>query len=66
MELRIRNFILMGSVAKKKLIIVSWDSCCYPKKVGGLGIRSLHVLNEALLFKLAVFVHSAKEGVLFF
>lgn len=32
---------------------VSWDHCCFPVKFGGLGIKSLNLINKALLSKLA-------------
>ncbi|KAJ4765867.1 Ribonuclease H-like superfamily protein [Rhynchospora pubera] len=31
--------------------LVNWDSCCLPKKNGGLGILNMHVQNDALLMK---------------
>lgn len=65
MEKRIRNFIWTGSIATKKLVSISWKKFCRPLK-GGLGIKSLRLLNEAMLAKLAAIVYSAKEWVISF
>ncbi|XP_042482204.1 uncharacterized protein LOC122062621 [Macadamia integrifolia] len=51
MEKWIRNFIWTGDVDTCRSIIVSWDQCCKPKSEGGLGLRRLREINEALLSK---------------
>ena len=33
--------------------LVLWDQICKPKKEGGLGIRKVRLMNEALLVKVA-------------
>jgi hypothetical protein len=33
---------------------LKWDSICKPKKIGGMGVRSLKEFNDALLLKWAV------------
>ena len=52
-EKSIRNFIWTGSISTKKLVMVSWDDCCRPKKEGGLGLKRLYGINSAMLCKLA-------------
>ncbi|XP_058751102.1 uncharacterized protein LOC131624142 [Vicia villosa] len=42
----IRNFIWSGSLEKKKMVTVAWKHCCRLKD-GGLGLKSLEVLNLA-------------------
>jgi len=46
------NFIWSGDVDKRKLVIVPWNKSCRPVIQGGLGIRSLKSLNEAVNLKL--------------
>src|SRR5690349_4839214 len=53
MERAMRNFLWSGSTQRQAPIRVSWSKCCAPKAEGGLGIRSLMVMNEALGCKLA-------------
>lgn len=57
MEKRIRRFLWTISVALKKLVSVSWDRCCSPKREGGLVLKNLYLLNEALLSKLEASIH---------
>jgi len=38
---------------KNRLILVSWDIVCKPKDKGGLGIRKITKLNNALLTKVS-------------
>lgn len=49
-----------------KLIMISWDRCCYPKKEGKLGIKKLGLMNKALVTKLAASIFEARDGVLQF
>lgn len=53
-------------MAKEKLVTVSKDACCCPKKEGSLGIRNLQIFNEAFLSKLATSIYSATDMVLHF
>lgn len=66
MEKQIRNFVWIGSVFLKKLIVVSWANCCCPKKEGCLGIENVCLLNEDMLSKLVASIHSPKFKVRFF
>lgn len=49
----IHNFVWFGSIYVMRHLAVSWDKCCLPIKMGGLGIKNLVLLNKALLGKLA-------------
>jgi len=47
LEKSIRNFIWSGDIDRRKLVTVSWKNLCKPIEEGGLGLRSLTLLNEA-------------------
>ncbi|GAU48100.1 hypothetical protein TSUD_133200 [Trifolium subterraneum] len=47
LEKWIRNFIWSGDIDKRKLVTVAWHNCCKSFSDGGLGIRSIKILNEA-------------------
>jgi hypothetical protein len=51
-EAWIRNFIWSGSIDERKLVTVAWKKICAPFEEGGLGLRSLKVLNAATNLKL--------------
>ncbi|KAJ3697520.1 hypothetical protein LUZ61_001225 [Rhynchospora tenuis] len=47
-----RSFLWKGPLGTdKKLNLVSWDSVCKPKRVGGLGVLELRTFNLSLLAK---------------
>lgn len=46
-----REFLWLGRSPKKRFYLVDWASMCLPKKDGGLGIRPLRMMNQALLGK---------------
>ena len=46
-----RNFLWRGGVLEKKPHLVNWDAIYYKKGQGGLGLRSLSLLNKVLLGK---------------
>ncbi|KAF6159315.1 hypothetical protein GIB67_032086 [Kingdonia uniflora] len=48
----IRNFIWTRDPTKRKGITLRWDKLCEPVKEGGLGIRSLKEVNNAMICKL--------------
>ncbi|CAN1301034.1 Putative ribonuclease H protein At1g65750 [Linum perenne] len=50
---KIRNFIWGSMPGARKIHSVNWDTMCKPKSLGGLGLRSAHDLNMALLMKVA-------------
>lgn len=47
----IQNFISTSSIFLHKIVIVAWDKCCLPLKLGGLGLKNLAFLNRALIAK---------------
>ncbi|XP_057811447.1 uncharacterized protein LOC131025669 [Salvia miltiorrhiza] len=53
LDRKCRNFVWSGSVDKKPTCVVSWGRACSPKAEGGLGIRSLTLMNQSYLMKLA-------------
>ena len=46
-----RNFVSSGDINRRGSVPVRWSRCCRPKSEGGLGIKSLEVMNEALVAK---------------
>ena len=46
-----RDFLWRGGNLERKLHLVNWNTVCSEKKTGGLGVRSLSKLNQALLCK---------------
>ncbi|KAJ1443251.1 Reverse transcriptase zinc-binding domain [Sesbania bispinosa] len=58
-----RNFIWGSSTSQRNCHLIAWDKVCKPKQKGGLGFRSLRVLNEAYLLKLAWSLHSNPDAV---
>ncbi|KAF7843157.1 ribonuclease H [Senna tora] len=47
-----RNFLWGSTNEKRKQHQVSWPKVCLPRKIGGLGIRSLEAMNKAFHHKL--------------
>ncbi|GKE03904.1 hypothetical protein Tco_1395922, partial [Tanacetum coccineum] len=45
------NFFNGSELGERKMVWVSWKTCLASKESGGLGIRSIYVLNVGLLFK---------------
>ncbi|XP_052290822.1 uncharacterized protein LOC127900258 [Citrus sinensis] len=48
-----RRFIWSGSSPHQRLSMISWKDICKPKSAGGLGFKSLALMNRALHMKLA-------------
>lgn len=48
-----RDFIWGSTEEKRKCHLVSWDKLCKPKEASGLGFRSIRILNQAYIMKLA-------------
>lgn len=46
-----RNFLWGGGEEAKKICWVAWRKICLPKKLGGLGVKDLHLFNLSLLAK---------------
>lgn len=51
MERICRNFLWGSTSDKRKIHLIDWNTVCLDTNRGGLGIRNLDVLNEALLMK---------------
>ncbi|KAL0297680.1 UNVERIFIED_CONTAM: LINE-1 reverse transcriptase [Sesamum radiatum] len=50
LEAKMRKFLWQGSTGRG-YAKVAWDQVCRPKKEGGLGFRSIFVMNQALMLK---------------
>lgn len=59
---KIGGLSLQGREVKKKLHFVDWNSICKPKKNGGLSIKPLKVMNQALLGKWLQRLREDNEG----
>ena len=60
-EKYIRSFIWGSNLNMCRAHLVLWEQICKPKKEGGLGIRKVRLMNEALLVKI-VFKMLVKNG----
>ncbi|XP_019433239.1 PREDICTED: uncharacterized protein LOC109340119 [Lupinus angustifolius] len=49
----IRNFIWSRDIGTRKLVTVDWNKVCAPITQGGLGLRSIKMLNKVSLLHLA-------------
>lgn len=47
LEAWMKNFIWIGNLEKKKVVILAWKTYCKRKNEGGIGLRSLKTFNEA-------------------
>ncbi|KAL5831677.1 hypothetical protein ACOSQ4_017031 [Xanthoceras sorbifolium] len=58
-----RNFI-WGHIGERKPIhLIKWDTVCLPKNKGGLGVKNLKHMNQALLAKSSWRLLHDKEGL---
>lgn len=57
----VRNFIWFGDIEKRKVVTVAWHKVCKKIDEGGLGLRSLGVLNESSNMKLCWDLHNSQE-----
>ncbi|KAK2654916.1 hypothetical protein Ddye_007968 [Dipteronia dyeriana] len=51
LNVAIQDFFWTGSIDGHKSVQVAWKSCCRPKDGGGLGVKDLGILNNAMLKK---------------
>lgn len=58
-----RTFIWSGNSYHQRMSMVSWDRLCKPKGYGGLSLKNLNVMNQALLMKLSWGVISDKDSL---
>ncbi|KAJ0758378.1 putative reverse transcriptase zinc-binding domain-containing protein [Helianthus annuus] len=63
LESLMRNFLWGGSEEVKKMHWVAWDKVSLPKKLGGLGIWKLSLVNKALLSKWVWRFVTEEEGL---
>ncbi|GAU35044.1 hypothetical protein TSUD_30100 [Trifolium subterraneum] len=61
LERWIKNFIWSGDINQRKLFTVAWKKVCKPYSQGGLGLRSLIILNEASNLKLCWDLFNSRE-----
>ncbi|GKA59321.1 RNA-directed DNA polymerase, eukaryota, reverse transcriptase zinc-binding domain protein [Tanacetum coccineum] len=59
----LKNFLWTGGGSNKGIVSVSWKEICKPKSQGGLGLRSAHFWNEALLAKHIWNIVSRKDSL---
>lgn len=60
----INNFLWGGDGNKRKIHTLSWATICTPMKDGGLGIRNMFELNQALLAKHVWKIINNKDSLL--
>ncbi|GKA66800.1 RNA-directed DNA polymerase, eukaryota, reverse transcriptase zinc-binding domain protein, partial [Tanacetum coccineum] len=58
-----KNFIWGKSESSSGIASVSWKDVCRPKNQGGLGLKSLRVMNYALMVKHLWYIASRKESL---
>ncbi|GJZ37317.1 RNA-directed DNA polymerase, eukaryota, reverse transcriptase zinc-binding domain protein [Tanacetum coccineum] len=58
-----KNFIWGKSESSSGIASVSWKDVCRPKNQGGLGLKSLRVMNCALMVKHLWYIASRKESL---
>ena len=56
-----RSFLWFGVSHSYKPGNINWKEVCTPKKVGGLGVRNIHVQNQAAVDKIAWHIHILQE-----
>ncbi|XP_074301399.1 uncharacterized protein LOC141632786 [Silene latifolia] len=56
-----RNFFWQGDIHAKAPSLVSWESACYPKKQGGLGITDITLWNRATMGKYVWWIMQKKD-----
>ncbi|GKA98534.1 RNA-directed DNA polymerase, eukaryota, reverse transcriptase zinc-binding domain protein, partial [Tanacetum coccineum] len=59
-----KNFIWGKSESSSGIASVSWKDVCRPKNQGGLGLKSLRVMNCGLMVKHLWYIASRKESLL--
>lgn len=61
-ETCMRNFSWIGNLENKKVVIVSWKTCCRSLKEGCFGLKSLKTYNEASNLHLCWNFYQDKNG----
>ncbi|KAF1879894.1 hypothetical protein Lal_00022797 [Lupinus albus] len=57
----IRNFVWSGDIGKKKLVTMAWSKVCSSMQSGGLGLKSMNMLNKVALLNLARDMRSSNQ-----
>lgn len=58
-----RGFIRGEEPNHRKVHLVNWETLILPKKYGGLGLKNLHVMNQACLIKLGWQLRSGQNSL---
>ena len=58
-----REFLWHGASPHKKLHLVNWESICKSKEEGGLGVRPIKKMNQALLGKWLWRIRDGSQGL---
>ena len=56
-----RSYLWFGVAHSPKPENINWKTICTPKKVGGLGIRNIHLWNQTAVGKIAWHIHMMRE-----
>ncbi|GJY53051.1 RNA-directed DNA polymerase, eukaryota, reverse transcriptase zinc-binding domain protein [Tanacetum coccineum] len=59
----LKNLVWAKADSSKGIASVSWKEVCRPKNQGGLGLKSLKVMNRALMVKHLWYIASRKESL---
>lgn len=58
-----RAFLCFGNIESHIVGLVKWQEVCKPKRVGGLGIKNIHVWNQITVGKSAWHIHIMKDSL---
>lgn len=62
-EMMMRTFLWQGTFESRKPHLVAWDMVCSAKEQGGLGIRNLRQMNDAMLGKLVWCIYEEDQSL---
>lgn len=58
-----RVFVWDHDLNERKTHLIGWKTFCQPKSKGGMGFRSLNLMNEACIFKLGWNLENDNRGL---
>jgi ribonuclease HI len=58
-----RGFIWGDNSEGRKVHLIGWDTLTLPKRLGGIGLRKLHIMNDACIMKLGWSLLQGKESL---
>lgn len=58
-----QDFIWNNEVGRRRIHAVSWETFCKQKKNGGMGVRKLNVMNDAMLGRIAWNIMSKPDNL---